>query len=61
VWEAHTLTVVSNLQFVDDILLLGVKSWANVHALRAVLVAMLGLKVNFHKSMLVGSMSQTLG
>jgi hypothetical protein len=48
---------VSHLQFADDTLLLGVKSWANVRALRAVLVLfelMSGLKVNFHKSMLVG-------
>ncbi|GAU46776.1 hypothetical protein TSUD_402880, partial [Trifolium subterraneum] len=48
---------VSHLQFADDTLLLGVKSWANVHALRVVLVlfeTMSGLKVNFHKSMLVG-------
>ncbi|GAU10072.1 hypothetical protein TSUD_421240, partial [Trifolium subterraneum] len=48
---------VSHLQFADDTLLLGAKSWANVRALRAVLVlfeTMSGLKVNFHKSMLVG-------
>ncbi|GAU48515.1 hypothetical protein TSUD_244350 [Trifolium subterraneum] len=48
---------VSHLQFADDTLLLGVKSWANVRALRAILVlfeTMSGLKVNFHKSMLVG-------
>ncbi|GAU40791.1 hypothetical protein TSUD_348880 [Trifolium subterraneum] len=40
--------------FADDTLLLGVKSWANVRALRVVLVlfeAMSGLKVNFNKSM----------
>jgi hypothetical protein len=30
--------MVSNLQFVDDTLLLGVKSWGNVCALQAVLV-----------------------
>jgi mannosylglycoprotein endo-beta-mannosidase len=50
-------TVVSHLQFTNDILLMGVKIWANVRAQRAVLVifeAMSGLKVNFHKSMLVG-------
>ncbi|GAU51940.1 hypothetical protein TSUD_417220, partial [Trifolium subterraneum] len=43
---------VSHLQFADDTLLLGVKSWANVRALRAVLVlfeTMSGLKVDFHK------------
>ncbi|MCI01894.1 RNA-directed DNA polymerase (Reverse transcriptase), partial [Trifolium medium] len=48
---------VSHLQFVDDTLLLGSKSWANVRGLRAVLVLfelMSGLKVNFNKSMLVG-------
>jgi hypothetical protein len=48
---------VSHLQFADNTLLLGVKSWANVRAMRAVLLlfeAMSGLKVNFHKSMLVG-------
>ena len=49
--------VVSHLQFADDTLLVGVKSWANVRALRAVLAlfaGMSGLKVNFHKSCLVG-------
>jgi hypothetical protein len=48
---------VSHLQFADDTLLVGVKSWANVRALRGVLLLfelMSGLKVNFHKSMLVG-------
>jgi hypothetical protein len=48
---------VSHLQFVDDTLLLGSKSWLNVRALRAVLVlfeSMLALKVNFNKSMFVG-------
>ncbi|KAK2355052.1 hypothetical protein QL285_092500 [Trifolium repens] len=47
---------VSHLQFADDTLLLGVKSWANVRALRAGLTlfeSMSGMKVNFHKSMLV--------
>ncbi|GAU17907.1 hypothetical protein TSUD_330330, partial [Trifolium subterraneum] len=49
--------VVSHLQFADDTLLLGAKSWANVRALRGVLSLfekVSGLKVNFHKSMLVG-------
>jgi len=49
--------VVSHLQSAADTLLLGVKSWANVRALRAVLSlfeVMSGLKVNFHKSLLVG-------
>ncbi|MCI32708.1 RNA-directed DNA polymerase (Reverse transcriptase), partial [Trifolium medium] len=46
-----------HLQFADDTLLMGVKSGANVHARKAVLVLfekVSGLKVNFHKSMLVG-------
>jgi hypothetical protein len=50
-------TVVSHLQFADDTLLLGTKSWANVCELRAVLTLfaeMSGLKVNFNKSMQVG-------
>jgi hypothetical protein len=54
--EQNTATV-SHLQFADDTLLLGAKSWANVRALRAVLVlfeTMSGLKVNFNKSMFVG-------
>ncbi|GAU37762.1 hypothetical protein TSUD_102790 [Trifolium subterraneum] len=45
---------ISHLQFADDTLLLGVKSWENVRALRAFLVlfeSMSGLKVNFNKSM----------
>jgi len=49
--------VVSHLQFTDDTLLVGVKSWANVRALHAVLslfAEIYGLKVNFHKSLLVG-------
>jgi hypothetical protein len=49
--------VVSHLQVADDTLLVGTKSWANVRVLRANLIifeAMLGLKVNFHKSLLVG-------
>lgn len=48
---------VSHLQFADDTLSVGEKSWVNVHALRAVLVlfeSVSGLKVNFHKSMLCG-------
>ncbi|GAU19761.1 hypothetical protein TSUD_78870 [Trifolium subterraneum] len=54
---AENRTVVSHLQFADDTLLLGAKSWANVRALRVVFVLfekVSGLKVNFHKSMLVG-------
>lgn len=44
-------TVIFHLQFVDDTLLMGGMSWANVRTLRAVLFlfeAMSGLKVNFH-------------
>ena len=53
----HNALVVSHLQFADDTLMLGVKSWGNVRALRAVLLlfeTMFVLKVNFNKSMLVG-------
>jgi hypothetical protein len=49
--------MVSHRQFADDTLMLGVKSWANVCALKAVLVlfeTMSRLKVNFNKNMLVG-------
>ena len=49
--------VVSHLQFANDTLLIGNKSWANVRALRAGLVlfeAMSGLKVHFHKISLAG-------
>ena len=47
----------SHLQFADDTLLLGAKSWANVRSLKAVLTLfadMSGLKVNFNKSLMVG-------
>ncbi|GAU48395.1 hypothetical protein TSUD_405400 [Trifolium subterraneum] len=50
-------TVVSHLLFADDTLLLGNKSWANARVLRGVLSLfekVSVLKVNFHKSMLVG-------
>ena len=55
--EATSSVSVTHLQFADDTLILGTKCWANVRAMRAVLVlfeAMSGLKVNFNKSMLVG-------
>ncbi|XP_039688712.1 uncharacterized protein [Medicago truncatula] len=54
---AQVNVLVSHLQFADDTLLVGVKSWANVRALKAVLLlfeSIFGLKVNFHKSMLFG-------
>ncbi|GAU39629.1 hypothetical protein TSUD_397170 [Trifolium subterraneum] len=54
---SHNSVRVSHLQFADDTLLVGVKSWANVRALKAVLILfenISGLKVNFHKSMLFG-------
>ncbi|XP_024634465.1 uncharacterized protein [Medicago truncatula] len=54
---AQDNVLVSHLQFADDTLLVGVKSWANVRAMRAVLLlfeSISGLKVNFHKSMLFG-------
>ncbi|XP_024626681.1 uncharacterized protein [Medicago truncatula] len=54
---AQVSVSVSHLQFADDTLLIGVKSWANVRAMKAVLLlfeAVSGLKVNFHKSMLFG-------
>ena len=49
--------VVSHLRFADDTLILGKKSWANIRAMRAVLVLfenLSGLKVNFSKSQSVG-------
>jgi len=48
---------ISHLQFANDTLILGEKIWADVWAMRVVLhifAAMHGLKVNFHKSELVG-------
>jgi len=50
-------TQVSHLQFADDTLILGDKSWANIRAMRAILLlfqSLFGLKVNFTKSHLVG-------
>ena len=49
--------VLSHLQFADDTLLIGDKCWANVRAMRAgflLFEAMSRVKVNFHKSSLVG-------
>ena len=53
---ANNLLSITNLQFADDTLLIGDRSWANIRALKALLLlfeATSGLKVNFHKSMLV--------
>jgi len=47
----------SHLQFDDDTLTIGQKSWLNVRSIRAVLLILeqlSGLKVNFQKSMLTG-------
>lgn len=47
----------SHLQFADDTLIIGEKSWLNVRSMRAVLLLfeeVSGLKVNFHKSLLTG-------
>ncbi|GAU48424.1 hypothetical protein TSUD_405540 [Trifolium subterraneum] len=54
---------VSHLQFADDTLLVGAKNWANVRALKAVLVlfeSVSGLKVNFHKSLPIGGDARKL-
>ena len=47
---------ISHLQFADDTLIIGEKSWLNVRSMRAVLLLfeVSGLRVNFHKSMLTG-------
>jgi hypothetical protein len=45
----------SHLQFIDDTLIIGEKSWLNVCSMRAVLLIfeqLYGLEVNFHKSLL---------
>jgi len=47
----------SHLQFADDALIVGEKSWLNVRSMRAVLLIfeqLFGLRVNFHKSLLTG-------
>lgn len=47
----------THLQFADDTLIIGEKSWLNVQTMREVLLLfeeVSGLKVNFHKSMLIG-------
>lgn len=52
VGEVH----LTHLQFTDDTLIIGEKSWLNVRTMRAVFLLfeeVSGLKVNFHKSMLM--------
>ena len=47
----------THLQFADDTLIIGEKSWLNVCNMRSMLLLfeeLSGLKVNFHKSMLTG-------
>ena len=51
----HDGVSLSHLQFADDTLIFGEKSWANVCYMWAVLILfeqVSGLKVNFHKRML---------
>jgi len=48
---------ITHLQFADDTIIIGNKSWLNVRTMRAVLLLfedVSGLKVNFNKSMLTG-------
>jgi len=48
---------ISHLQFANDTLLVGTKSWANIRSLKALLILFdvtSSLEVNFHKTMLVG-------
>jgi len=49
---------ITHLQFADDTIIIGNKSWLNVRTMRAVLLLfedVSGLKVNFNKSMLIGT------
>jgi len=53
-----TSIAISHLKFVNDTLLLAKNSWANVRIIKAVLIlfeVILGLKVNFSRSMFEGS------
>ncbi|GAU21951.1 hypothetical protein TSUD_110910 [Trifolium subterraneum] len=48
---------VTHLQFADDTIIFAERSWANIRAIKVILLlfeSKSGLKVNFHKSMLVG-------
>jgi len=52
---ASDLVSITHLQFVDDILLVGTRNWANIRTLKVLLLFFEGsssLKVNFHKSIL---------
>jgi hypothetical protein len=56
VGEEEELSI-SHLQFADDTLIIGKKSWSNIFAMKAVLHLFelsSGLKVNFNKSELIG-------
>ncbi|PNX92269.1 cysteine-rich receptor-like protein kinase [Trifolium pratense] len=47
----------SHLQYADDTLIIGRKGWGNIRIIKAILLLfelMSGLKVNFHKSLLIG-------
>jgi len=49
--------LITHLQFADDTLIVGEKSWLNVRSMRTVLLLfeeIYGLKVNFNKSVLTG-------
>ncbi|KAK2400530.1 hypothetical protein QL285_050224 [Trifolium repens] len=53
----YNLLFMSHLQFADDTLIIVEKSWANIRTIKIVLLhfeLMSDLKVNFHKSLLVG-------
>jgi len=54
---ANNQVSITHLQFVDDTLLIGERSWANIRSLKALRLLFevtSGLKVNFQKSMSVG-------
>jgi len=55
--RAHGAMGISHLQFADDTLLVGDKSWGNIRILKSLLMLfelVSGLKIYFHKSMLYG-------
>jgi hypothetical protein len=56
VGQKESLTV-SHLQFADETLIIGKKSWVNIFAMKTILQLfelIYELKVNFHKSVLLG-------